>query len=220
MEPWVRTTPRGTPPVPEVIDEAAGVAALQALDALPQLALRALGALAQELAPAEDVHRRLLCEVERLHADDEAQFRAFGRGRQEAAGDRLARDDRALGAAVGEHVDVVGGRVGRKGRHGDAARRHDGVIGDQPFRPVLRHQCDAIAGPDAEIDQAARQQAGLPAGLAIAERSKRAVVLAPQEWLVGETRALLEEHLRQAAQGLVIHDGLRAGGRMLLRRQL
>ena len=35
---------------------------------------------------------------------------------------------------------MVVDRVGGVGRHGDAARRHDGEVGDHPFRPVLGDQ--------------------------------------------------------------------------------
>ena len=106
-----------------------------------------------------------------------------------------------------QNMLVIGRSVGGEGRYGDGAGGHDRMVRDQPLRPVLRDQRDAVAGCDPDIDQAARQQADLPAGVAIAERPIGAVFLAPEEGFAGQARGLLEEHLRQAAQCLIVHPG-------------
>ena len=53
----------------------------------------------------------------------------------------------ARSAAVGEDVAMVLDGVGRVGRHRDRPGAHDRQIGDDPFRPVLGHQADPLAGP-------------------------------------------------------------------------
>ena len=55
--------------------------------------------------------------------------------------------------------------VGGVGRHADGAGGHDGVIGDQPLRPVFRNYADAVAGFDAEAGEARGQAQNLVRGL-------------------------------------------------------
>src|SRR3546814_3696129 len=80
--------------------------------------------------------------------------------------------DGADGAAVGQHMAMIARQRGGVGRHGDAAGGHDGKVGDQPFRPVLRHQHHAVAGLQAQVAQAARDLADLARDLAPALRSE------------------------------------------------
>jgi hypothetical protein len=100
---------------------------------------------------------------------------------------------------------MVGRRVAGEGRHRDGADRHDGEVGDQPFRPALGDQRDAVAGGDAERRQAARQPLDLRGDLAVAQRTKRALLLVPQEGFVAEPFGLREEQSRQAWPGALIH---------------
>src|SRR6266851_2528766 len=91
------------------------------------------------------------------------------------------------------------------GGDGDRTCRHDGDVGDRPFRPVLGDQPDAGAAPDAEGAQAARHRPHLPLGVAPADRPVGAVALRPQEGPIAAPRRPLEEHGSEVRAGVVIH---------------
>ena len=98
-----------------------------------------------------------LAAGQRLHADHRLAAVRADRGGQQGPGQLLGRDDDGAGAAVVEDVLVVALGVGDVGRHGDAARGHDGEVGDQPFGPVLGDQHHPVARARARAASARRR---------------------------------------------------------------
>jgi hypothetical protein len=103
----------------------------------------------QGVRPVQHCDRQTLGAVERVDEHGEAHVRRLLQGRQQLLGQPTARADDRARAGMGQEVGVVLGRVGRVRRHGDAARRHDRHVGDQPLGSVLRHDDDALARRDA-----------------------------------------------------------------------
>ena len=90
-------------------------------------------------------------------------------------------NDRRAGAAVGKDMAMVFDRVRDIGRHRDRPGADDREIGDDPFRPVLGDQSDAIAPSDAERAQPARQSADIARGRRPAQRLVAAAGAWPTE---------------------------------------
>ncbi len=114
-------------------------------------------AVGQDVRPYVQVDTEVLPDLGRFHADHEFHGRRPVCCRDQPLGETAGRNDGALGAAVLEDMQVVGLGIGGVGRHRDAAGGHDGDVGDQPFRPVLGYQDDAVAVNDPKPPQAAGQ---------------------------------------------------------------
>ena len=89
---------------------------------------------------------RHLAGADVLDADDVMAFARGEHRRDQVLRQLLVGDDHRARARIAEDVRVIARGVGGVGRHGDAARRHDREVGDQPFGPVLADQRDAVAG--------------------------------------------------------------------------
>ena len=74
-----------------------------------------------------------------------AQRRRLGAAGSSCSASAAVETIAAAAPAVLERYGGGRGGVGGVGRHGDGAGRHDGEVGDQPFRPVLRDQQHAVA---------------------------------------------------------------------------
>ncbi len=190
------------------VDEAGGVVARHVPDDVGDV-VRLRLAERQDLVPVMDLGMRELPRCQRLDGDDVRDVGDLVGRRHDALGQRRRRDDDRTGAAVREDVAMVLDGVGRVGGNGDGAGGHDGEIGDQPFRPVLGDEGDAVAAPDPERAQAARQRAHLTRRLAPGERPVASRALGPEEGLVALPRRLVEQHRRQAGTGLEIHGASR-----------
>jgi len=93
---------------------------------------------------------------------------------------------------------VVAQGVGDIGGHADAAGRHDGQIGDGPFRPVLGHQHHPVAGLETQRPEPGGQRQDARLGLGPGQRVPRSPGLVAQERPFRELCRLFEEHGGQA----------------------
>ena len=140
-----------------------------------------------------------------LDADDEPHGAKALRGAAQALFELGVGGDHATGAAVVEQVAMLALAVGGVRRHGHRARGHDGEIGDQPFRPVLGGEDDALARLHAQRAQAPRQRADLGCDFAPGERLVAAGAPAPNERPFAVARGLVEEHHDQVAPAFLSH---------------
>ena len=149
----------------------------------------------------------------RLDADDMLADVRPDRRREERPRQLLGRDDDGAGAAVVEDMLVVALGVGRVGGDGDAARRHDGEIGDAPFRPVLADQHHQVARLQPDRLQPRRQRGDLLRRVPPADRPPGAFALGPQERRIALRRRAGEEHRHQVREGLELARRAHSGGR-------
>ena len=157
-----------------------------------------------QLLPRFDAEARLRAAVERLHRDDELEPRLGGR-RQEVGRERRPRDDRAPGAAVAEHMQVVGHPVGDVERNRDRAGGHDADIGDHPFGTALGQKRDPVAGLDPEGSERGGERGGVGPRRGGRRLPPLAVALRGQQRLVAHLGGAVEEHSGKAGAGIIVH---------------
>jgi hypothetical protein len=92
---------------------------------------------------------------------------------------------------------MIVGRVCHIGRHGDRPSGHDRQIGNEPFRPILRDQQNAVARHQAVSDEAVCQRLLLTCRRSPAEGIGVIFAAPPQEWRFPELACLGEKHLGQ-----------------------
>jgi hypothetical protein len=149
----------------------------------------------------------------RFDADDMLAIGAADRRGKQRAGELLRRHDHRAGAAVVQDVLVVALRIGRVGRHRDAARGHDGQVAQEPLRAVLRHQHHPLARLEANALQPrgkARDRLGrlLPAGGA-----PLPLLLDPQEGPLAALAGTREEHGDEVGESLQLAHPVSLHGR-------
>src|SRR5690242_18064985 len=79
---------------------------------------------------------------------------------------------------------VVACSVGGVGRHGDAARRHDREVRNQPFGPVLADEGDPVSRLKSDALQRCSERRYLARGLAPVGLTPFALLLGPEKGLV------------------------------------
>ncbi len=92
------------------------------------------------------------------------------------------------------------------GRHVDGGGGEDGHVGDEPFDAVLGQQPDAVAGPDAGVDEGGGGGPDLFAVFVPAEVVVEAVALEAQGGAGAEALGLAAVHLGEVA---VVHAMIR-----------
>src|SRR5262249_33208731 len=96
-------------------------------------------------------------------------------------------------------------RMRHIGRDRDGTGAHDRQIGDDPLRPVLANQPDALAAADPQGSEAERQPAHVACRRGPADSLIAPLVLSPEIQRVAEAIRLFEEHRWQAAAIVVVH---------------
>ncbi len=112
----------------------------------------------------------------RLHAHHQIERPGGAQRRRE----RRRADDCRGGAAVGQHMRVIGGGVGDVGRHRNRADGHQRPFADQHLRPVLADDDHPVAGANPEGAQPARQAGRLPSRRRPAERVPGSLPIDPK----------------------------------------
>ena len=139
----------------------------------------------------------------RLHAHDVLEAGQLAAHRLDLLELRRVLDDDRAGAGVVDHVAALLGRVRVVDRHDDDAGGQQGGVGQRPFRARLAQQRHAVAGLEAERDEAAGQLADR-----VAELRERPLVPRPvaREADRGAAVALggVQHH---PAQGVRAHTG-------------
>ncbi len=171
---------------------------------LPGNVVRLITPARQNLVPRQNVDRARLAgdgldRDHRVHGVD-----LVGR-RQHSPGQRGLGDDHGAGAAGRKDMAMVLDGVRHIGRDRDRPSAHHREIGDDPFRPVLRHQGDPLPRDDAKRSQTLRQPADVACRQRPCYRLIVPVSLHPQKRLVAEPAGLFEEHRRKAGPIVVIH---------------
>ena len=164
---------------------------------------RDIGVRGDECAPRmelRDIGR--LLHRQRVDRHDMVAFGRIEHRRDQRLCQLLARHDYRPRATVAQDMLMIADGVGGIGRNGNAARRHDAKIGDQPFGPILADQHDSFAGLQSDRLQARCQRRDLPRRFAPAGGTPRAIALGPQERSVAPGLSPREEHAHQIGEVL------------------
>ena len=140
------------------VDEAGGVGALLRGDAARRPPRSSAAPMRQQLIPVEHRgfagvaarSRSARCDIR--SAASGLRPPPAGRGRPAPCVETIAPTAPLWSSTCAWSAIVLVVKAGTR----DAARRHDREIGDGPFRPVLRHQRDAVARARDRCDQSPR----------------------------------------------------------------
>ena len=114
------------------------------------------------------------------------------------------RNDHRAGAGIFQDVQVIALGVGGVGWNRDAARRHDGEIGQAPFGPVFRYQHDPVAVVQAHGTKAFGDQTDRAGRLVPAQALPCAIALGPEKWPLAAFIRPREEQRNQIVRGIKI----------------